>query len=332
MSFINNKLFCALLFIAGIIPCARAELYLLEWDKLERFAGDGENTAALVIQFDSTVADFEDYIASPVAYAWGYRFTGTVSAEQMIRDIASASHDLDVMLQNTGELGYTFCGAAFSYEHEALDMIEYDFDGARNDGKVSFQWFGEGRPGYDTPQICTDAIDEARKTHIIEHPLNYPAYGYPAYDYDHWGCEDFRMFAYQDLYWQSGWYDGFWSLWHGGENLRRLSFSGVGISSLPVQDSTVIALCFNLLQRNEDVTEGAIPRTSLYKAIDYHHFDFDSDDDNITDIITSPVSPDCDLPKEYYDISGRPCNPNRKGLYIVKQGSNYYKILIRDNE
>lgn len=278
-----------------------------------------------MVQFNSEYID--DGEATPEAYVWGYRFDGEPSAEQMIRDIASASRDLDVMLQYTGEMGCTFCGAGLSYDHSVIDEIGYDFEGARNDNKVTFQWFGEGRPGYNAPLLCEEAIENARTSHIIEHPLNAYTYSYPAYDYDYWGSDDLWLFCVDDNMWQAGWYDGYWSVWTGGENLRRLVYSGLGISSLKLTDGSVIGLSFVPLDRKEDLAGTDMPSRAIDKPLNYNHFDFEDIEDpgeSSIDIIDVKHSGTC----KFYNLTGQEISNPSAGVYIRRNGQKVEKIFI----
>ncbi len=144
-------------------------------------------------------------------------------------------------------MGSTLNGIGVSMNREELDYLHYDFDRAAIGGEVSFGYFEpntsmgqETAPGYEAVQMCADAIGRARTSGIIDHPLNAFFYGYPAYDYDYWQLEE----GYQDSYeyrWRAGWYDGYWSYWHGPNDYDYMSYSGLGMSSTVLTDGCVQA-------------------------------------------------------------------------------------------
>lgn len=306
----------------------------LDWDRASRWniIGSGANKAALIVQFGEN--DLTDH-----AYVWIYRWDTpeeeydaegkpTVSGETMIRAIAGGSYDLDILTQYTGAMGSTLCGIGVSYLHSVLDYIEYDFKGAREDSKVTFNYFAAtgnqtSAPGNYTPDICKEAIAAARMNHVIDHPLNARVYGVPAYDYDHWGSDDLATFSIDDNYWQAGWYDGYWSYWTGTENLRRLSFSGLGMSNVPLTDGAVHAWIFTPLYRNESMTGDVATGAQLSQPLDYEHFDF-SEVSGVTDISITKVTP------VYYTLDGIQVEqPTKAGIYIERRDNSVRKILIK---
>lgn len=313
----------------GSLSAAAQESYRLDWSKIEHWAGEGPLRAALIVQFDSS--DSAEPEAAPSAYVWGYRWSQdgdrydadkfpVCSVEKMVREVAQASRDLDVLVQRTGSTGTTLAGVGLSYDHAVIDRIEYDFDGAVNDDKVTFDWFGSNRPGSNTPVLVAEALRQARSSHIIEHPVNAIDWPQPAYDYDHWGSPDLADFLVDEVYWQSGWYDGYWSFWIGGENLRRLSYSGSGMSGVEIKDGMVAAWVYVPLDRNELVADGQIPAASLSKPLDYEHYQFETDHINT-------LSPETVKP-EYFNLQGFKVNNPEHGLYIVRQGASVKKIKL----
>lgn len=155
----------------------------VDWDQIQHWAGDpdGQNKCALVI-------DFQD-IEGMESLVWGYRWNGKKTGEDLIRAVASQSSILTAMIQYTGTMGSTLNGLGVSMNREELDFLYYDFARAAIGGEVSFGYFTpntsmgqETAPGYEAEQMCIDAIERAKETGIIEHPLNAFFYGYPAYD------------------------------------------------------------------------------------------------------------------------------------------------------
>lgn len=92
-------------------------------------------------------------------------------------------------------MGSTVCGIGYSDGHTISDFLEFDFDGAKSDSRVSFNYFSANTsmgqtsvPGWDTPDMCNDVIAASKTAHILEHPINARAYGYAAYDYGGGRC------------------------------------------------------------------------------------------------------------------------------------------------
>ncbi|MCI9284638.1 MAG: DUF5074 domain-containing protein [Muribaculaceae bacterium] len=223
------------------VNTAAAQEGWIDWDRIQHWAGDpdGKKKCALVI-------DFQDEYGSE-ALVWGYRWNGTATGEDLVRAVASQSSALTVMIQYTGTMGSTLNGIGMSTDRENLDHLSYDFDRAALAGEVSFGYFSpntsmgqETAPGYEAQTMCQQAIDRAKTTGIIEHPLNAFVYGYPAYDYDYWFLEEGYNESY-DYRWRSGWYEGYWSYWHGPNDYDYMSYSGLGMSSTVLQDGYVQA-------------------------------------------------------------------------------------------
>ncbi len=238
----RKKLFAALVLLGQSYVTQAAEYVdWVNWDEIEHWAGDpdGEKKCALVI-------DFQDGQTGQ-SLVWGYRWNGTKTGEDLVRDVASQSSILTAMIQYTGTMGSTLNALGISAAREELDYLHYDFDRAAIGGEVSFGFFEpnlsmgqEVAPGYDAEQMCINAIERAKSTGIIEHPLNAFLYGYPAYDYDYWQLEE----GYADSFeyrWRSGWYDGYWSYWHGPNDYDYMSYSGLGMSSTVLTDGGVQA-------------------------------------------------------------------------------------------
>lgn len=261
----QKLLFCILFTTAALAAMAESGI---DFKRIRHWAGSGQNSAALVIQFNDGKAD--------CAYVWGYRWDGYASGEDMVRAVAAASGCLTVLVQNTGSMGYTFDGAGLGKGREYLGHLEYDFQKAAVEGQVSFNYFEPNTlmgqtsaPGNDTPAMVQAAIDTARTTGVIEHPLNARRYGYPAYDYDFWQLND----EYKDnaeMHWQAGWYDGYWSYWLGkeGQSLADMAYSGLGMSSAQITDGSV-----NMWNFNTNMTQmGEAPQPS--GNIDYDMAEF----------------------------------------------------------
>lgn len=260
----------------------------VNWDEIQNWAGDpnGEKKTALVIDFQ----DGKD----ERALVYGYRWNGKATGEDLIRAIASQSSALTVMIQYTGTMGSTLNAIGISAGREEVDYLKYDFDRAAIGGEVSFGYFEpnttmgqEAAPGFEAEQMCADAIERAKETGIIEHPLNAFLYGYPAYDYDYWQLEEGYADA-TEYRWQSGWYEGYWSYWHGPNDYDFLSYSGLGMSSTELVDGFVQAWKYTPLNGNEGFgTTGG----ELAYDLDYYIEDY-SEEMHEAPAVVQPVDQD----------------------------------------
>lgn len=259
-----------LLLIAGLATVSLLGAYAkpVEFDKIRHWAGSGEKSAALLIQFNDGKQD--------VAYVWGYRWDGTASGEDMMRAVCASSKSLAALVQYTGSMGSTLNGVGLSKDRSFLADLKYDFDRAAVGGEVNFDYFTPNTsmgqtdaPGDKTPELVQAAIDAAKEKGIIEHPLNARRYGYPAYDYDYWHLSDESCNA-PALHWQSGWYEGYWSYWVGSEG-EELSYSGFGMSSAQLADRSV-----NMWNYSPDMADfGSAPEPS--ENLDYDLAGFDEE-------------------------------------------------------
>lgn len=244
-----RKIQLTALMAAMAIP---AVAYKLDWDKIEFWTGSGPNRSALVVQFQDN--------GPKEAYVWGFRWnpddypTGAPSGEDMFRAIAAGNADLVLFTQYTGSMGSTVDGIGFSFPDSGsvLDNLTFDFAAAREDSRISFDYFTpntlmgqKSAPGNLTSVYCSRAINEAKNTNILEHPINARVYGYPAYDYDWW--QPSAPLDNNALRWNAGWYDGYWSYWVGDSDFEELSYSGLGMSSRKLADGQVDAWKYALL-------------------------------------------------------------------------------------
>jgi len=253
------------LLLISVLTSLSAQGFVVDWDKIRHWSGAGPNEAAVVIQFDAE--------QSEEAYIWGYRYADgeTPSGETMLRAVVEGSPDLVLLTQYTSEsLGNTVDGFGMSEDCTAvLQNLRYDFEAAAADDRISFGYYspntGMGQtdaPGYDAAVLCANAIEEATETHIIEHPLNARAYGYPAYDYDHWQLDGVTD---PDVRWNAGWYVGYWSYWVGGESSDDLAYSGLGITSAEVSNRCVHAFKFTSL-------DGGFGGPEEWGELNYNHY------------------------------------------------------------
>ncbi len=238
--------------IPALCTALSAGAFTLDWDRIEFWTGEGECRSALVVQFQDE--------GPKEAYVWGFRWNpedyegGAPTGEEMFRAIASGSDDLLLLTQYTGWMGSTVDGIGFQFPGcpKTLHEIKYDFEGASEDPRVSFDYYavnglmGQTKaPGDMTPQYCREALEAAEATNIIEHPINAREYGYPAYDYDWW--RPVQPLNNSRQRWNAGWYDGYWSYWVGGVESDELSYSGLGYSSRKLSDGQVDGWKYALL-------------------------------------------------------------------------------------
>lgn len=336
----------------SLMTAAAAQAIVLDWDRIRFWTGDGNNRAALVVQF---------YDNGPKeAYVWGFRWDdsqypdGAPTGEDMARAIAAGSPDLLLFTQYTGAMGSTVCGFGYydPYGPSLSENITYDFEGALKDKRISFNYFTPNEtmhqttaPGNDTPSLCGDAIAASADTHIIQHPIDAHAFGYPAYDYDWWKSP--ADFDTNGQRWNAGWYDGYWSYWVGGTDFDRLSYSGVGMSSRVLADGQIDAWKFTPLdgpvtyslrpdgQNARTVTaDGDSGASEQWYQLNYNHFE------NIG--ILDAIADGTDSLTHVYDINGAMIGSadNRKslsdiisrlnpGIYVTVCGRKASKIVIR---
>ncbi|MDO5395040.1 MAG: hypothetical protein Q4F07_03635 [Bacteroidales bacterium] len=212
----------------------------VDWDKIQYWAGDpaGENRTALIIDFQKAGKNY--------CYVWGYRWNGTKTGEDLVRAVAAQSSVLTALVQYTGTMGSTLNGLGISDDREELDYLIYDYASASESTDVSFGYTSpttamgqDGCPGPEAEPMCYDAIEVAKETGIIEHPLNAIRYGYPAYDYDFWDLDAATLAENPSFLWYAHWYKGYWSYWHGPNDYEDVSYSALGMSSTLLVDGYV---------------------------------------------------------------------------------------------
>lgn len=318
----NKKLSITAILAASLSLTASA--FVIDWNKIEHWAGEGPRKAALVVQF---VDGGEER-----AYVWGYRWTGDddvqPSGEDMFRAISAECSDLYLFTQFTGPMGSTVGGIGYSEDNAVAEAIEYDFETALEDPCISFNWFTPNAllgqkeaPGWDTPDLCEQAIEEARQTHILDHPINAATYGYACYDYDHW----LMMVGDPAIRWQAGWYKGYWSYWVGGADSESLSYSGLGFTSRKLSDGAVDAWKFTILDGpvGGGYVDGATGASAPWYEPDYSHFN--------TAGIESPATDESATDRvKMFRIDGTPIaadGRNEHGVYIIIENNKAKKII-----
>ncbi len=299
----------------------------VDFDKITSWAGEGSNRAALVVYDNSSACD-----ATP--YVWGFRWKDgeKPTGEDMMKAICAASDELVMLTQYTGQYGATLCGAGVGDADKLLENIRFDFEGAKASQFINFDYYNtssffgqEDAPGDRTPEICAEAIAEARLTglHYIQHPLDYAAYGYPAYDYDHWLLDDAGL---DYGWWTAGWYSGYWSYWTSGPSADAdWLYSGTGFTGRQLTDGCVDGWSYTLFDHPQvgGIGEGTPPPTdeTLYSYRDVRQ----------TTSAEAPTAPDNDTPAEYYTLQGIRVSEAdlTPGLYIERRGNDTRKVIIK---
>ena len=235
-------------------------------------------------------------------------------------------------------MGSTVCGIGYFAPGENIsDHLQFDFDRAKEDDKISFDYFSPNvamgqteAPGNTTPLYCRRAIKESASTNILEHPINAREYGYAAYDYDHWIADDYLSGNSNKMLWKSGWYDGYWSYWVGGVDSDDLSYSGLGMTSRKLTDGQVDLWSYTLLDRDSFAYGEAVEPGDL--PLDYVH---------VHSVHTGLSTPDditAQCGGKIYTLTGLDTGlrwPEEKtgltpGVYIIKaESGSSRKILVR---
>lgn len=301
----------------------------IDFDKITHWTGTGPNRAALVVQFGEG--------RDPHAYVWGYRWENdaTPTGEDMFKAVCANSKELVLLTQFTGTYGSTVCGIGYGNADRMLDYIYFDFKKAKDYEFISFDYysvnpmFGQTEaPGDNTPAICQAAINAARDNHVIQHPIDAHAYGYPAYDYDCWMISEKVADQYQ---WASAWYEGYWSYWLASDPEEDWTYSGVGFSGRQLKDGAIDAWSFTQFEEAQigGFGEGT-PPTDNPEFISYRPAEM------VTAI--DSVAADGDMTAEWYTVTGvhvatvgagEPMPPLQSGVYIVKRGSKTRKVLMQ---
>ncbi|MBD5290192.1 MAG: leucine-rich repeat protein [Bacteroides sp.] len=175
------------------------------FDMIQNWTGEGENRAALVIQWND---DEEE-----AAIVFGYRWDGVATGADMIRAVVANNPRLYALIQYTNVSSPTDPNGGYT-----INGFGWDRD---NDGEIALQ----------------DAKD--KKIYTVEnglfiHPRGYnPEVGGSSdYDYDDWSSTD------PDDFWGAGWYISYWSYWVKDDMESKFGYSGWGASGRVLQDGS----------------------------------------------------------------------------------------------
>lgn len=176
------------------------------FDKIESWTGEGENQAALVIQWNDP--------KETAALVFGYRWNGTATGADMIRAVVAANPQLYGLIQYTNvssptdpDGGYTINGFGWDNDNDA-DIALID-------------------TGHDNEEYTSE-------TGLFIHPRGYvPGQGGSSdYDYDNWKARD------ADDFWGAGWYISYWSYWVKDTQEANFSYSSWGASGRVLQNGS----------------------------------------------------------------------------------------------
>ncbi len=240
----------------------------IDFGQIRHWTGSGPNEAALVVQFNGDTYGGD-------AYVWGYRWADgtTPTGEDMFKAICANSSRLSLLTQYTGSMGATVAGVGYSLNQSALDNLLFDFEKAKNFEFINFDYYASGNkfgqtdaPGDNAPAMAKAAIDEAREcSHVVQHPFDYKAYGYPAYDYDCWmladGTVNLQGANTTDMKWMSHWYEGYWSFWSANAAEQDFMYSGTGFTGRQLRNGAVDAWSFTAFDEPQvgGMGEGVAP-------------------------------------------------------------------------
>ncbi len=286
-----------LLTVGTMLLGMQAHAHNVDFDKILYWTGEGENEAALIIQFN-------DETRGTNSYVYGYRWPAgeTRTGKDMFMEICQNNESLYLLTQFTGGYGNTVCGIGMSLDNgNFLDALYFDFDHAQTVGGNAFDFYNAGgntllgqtsAPGDDTPELMQNAIWEAFESdhyHVIMHPLSADIYGYPSYDYDSWFLNP--DYCVGDESWQSGWYNGYWSYWVADGDFD-LSYSGLGYSSRQLKNGSVDGWSFSDFA---EVGAGIVPGEEADLVYEGHdaatpkrHISITGIDDDATEIVINP--------------------------------------------
>lgn len=176
------------------------------FDMIQFWAGEGENRAALVVQFND---DREKN-----ALVFGYRWNGQATGSDMIKAVAKAHPHLYTLMQYTNVSSPTDPNGGYT-----INGFGWDFD---DDGDIRLIDTGHGNQEYTS------------EDGFFEHPRGYkPGQGGSSdYDYDNWKAGD------TDDFWGAGWYQSYWSYWVKEGEAASFGYSSLGASGRVLQNNS----------------------------------------------------------------------------------------------
>lgn len=176
------------------------------FDMIKNWTGEGENKAALVIQWN--------YDDEPAALVFGYRWTGQATGADMLKAVVKNNPRLYALMQYTNVSSPTDPNGGYT-----INGIGWDVD---DDGDIALIDTGNGNQVYES------------EDGFFEHPRGYkPGQGGSSdYDYDNWKARD------TDDMWWAGWYTGYWSYWVKDNATDNFSYSSWGASGRVLENGS----------------------------------------------------------------------------------------------
>lgn len=176
------------------------------FDMIKNWTGEGENQAALVIQWN--------YDDEPAALVFGYRWTGQATGADMLKAVVKNNPRLYALMQYTNVSSPTDPNGGYT-----INGIGWDVD---DDGDIALIDTGNGNQVYES------------EDGFFEHPRGYkPGQGGSSdYDYDNWKARD------TDDMWWAGWYTGYWSYWVKDNATDNFSYSSWGASGRVLENGS----------------------------------------------------------------------------------------------
>lgn len=219
-----KRLFRFLLISSAILMAAGTAQASFSLGDIEFWAGSGEDQAALVVHWSAPEVYNNTFMPSPIAdvsYAWGYRFDGTATAEDMMLALAAADPHLYILAGGQVGLGMAIVG------------IGYDYDG---DGEFGLS---DGTSTYTAADFANGIIDNQAYTSgdtflpTDDDDLYWGGWYGPNWELWHeqgsnGGFTDAPDRG-SDTYWTGDFFSGSHGEW---------DFSGLGISSLSLEDGS----------------------------------------------------------------------------------------------
>lgn len=176
------------------------------FDMIKNWTGEGENKAALVIQWN--------YDDEPAALVFGYRWTGQATGADMLKAVVKNNPRLYALMQYTNVSSPTDPNGGYT-----INGIGWDVD---DDGDIALIDTGNGNQVYES------------EDGFFEHPRGYkPGQGGSSdYDYDNWKARD------TDDMWGAGWYSSYWSYWVKDNATDNFSYSSWGASGRVLENGS----------------------------------------------------------------------------------------------
>lgn len=310
----NIRRVISTIIVTAVMFAGSAQL-TVDWDEICNWTGSGENRAAIGIQFNDGYAG--------TTYIWGYRWSGSEAPtlRRALCQIAKADRSLCILEQQTAAEKFTLAGVGFDKAGTDCSDVFFDFEAAKADPKLTYDYYVQVGPGDETPALCSAAIAAAASNNVISHPINAIAFSYPAYDYDHWHLPSLSF----DRHWNAGWNIGNWIVWKGTAGNDMYEYQGMAYSSREIAGDDVVVLNFNrhsCYPADEDYVDGYTGATRPARPAEYTRRP--GGGTSVAETVAEPQI------VRITDISGRPVvRPNSPGIYLIQYSDNSTKKIYK---